>query len=319
MRTLLFSALLLTTLLTGDFALADESVLRVARGESVDQIVSYGQRLEVEGTSRGDAIVYGGDLEVSGTVEEDAVVFGGDLRVRGSIGGNAHAYGGRVVLEPGAKVGGRVTAVGGEVVRSDTASVAGAVAALGGETFEVSGPEASPPSAVRNAPVKPPELPGSPLQKILLRFVVIFGLAFLARAAFPRRIDAMELEVRAHPLRAAAAGLLASLLLLPFSILLGATFVGLPLVFALWLLFFGAVAVGAASAVQASGRLVPMLRKRRSQTVVLAAGALLLSLLALLPWLGWLVYFALGFTGVGAAVMTRFGRKVHGLPTPLAG
>lgn len=290
--------------------------VHVPSAQTVEKAVSYGEDLRIEGKSLGDAVAYGGDLEITGSVEGNAVAFGGDLLVHGAVGGNVNAYGGNVVIAPGAKVLGRVTSVGGEVLHSGAAQIEGAVAAVGGSAVKL--PDAAP-ATVRNAPVQAPRVSRSGVQELLLRFVVIFGLAFLVRAIAPRRIDAMERQVSAHPVRGALAGLLAASLLLPFSVLLSITGVGIPLAVALWFLFFAAVAVGAAAVVQAFGRLLPIVRSRRSQTVVLAAGALLLSLLALVPgsWAGWVVYSTIAFVGVGTAVLTRFGRVRDGIPSAL--
>lgn len=282
--------------------------------EAPERAVAFGDDLRVEGRLSGDAVAYRGDVEVLGAVEGDATAFGGDLIIRGTVTGDAHTYFGNVVLVKGGEVKGRVTAVGGEVIRSSGAAVGGAVAAIGGTLVTL------PDSGVgiaRNASVSAPALGKSTFQELLLRFFVIFALAFLVRTLFPFRIDAMAREVRGAPLRLVAAGALALVALFPISVVLASTGVGVLAAAVLWFVFFAAVAVGAAAVTQAVGRLLPGLRRRRSQTLALAAGSLALAALVFVSWLAWVIYALVAIVGAGAVLTTRFGRRGASLPLTL--
>ncbi|MFQ5818320.1 MAG: hypothetical protein ACE5H2_10270 [Terriglobia bacterium] len=87
----------------------------IAADETVGDVVCIFCSIRVRGTARGDAVAVGGSIAIDGRVGGDAVAVGGSVRLTPSaeVGHDAVAVGGRVDRDPQARVGGEVTTVGG--------------------------------------------------------------------------------------------------------------------------------------------------------------------------------------------------------------
>jgi cytoskeletal protein CcmA (bactofilin family) len=106
----------------------------VEEGETLDgPVVSFDGPVTIDGVVTDDVIVGSGDLRVNGRVSGDVLVFDGDAIVAGQVRGDVVSVGGRVTVESGARVGGDVVSrrepqvasgtVQGEVKRLDLESI----------------------------------------------------------------------------------------------------------------------------------------------------------------------------------------------------
>jgi cobalamin synthase len=96
------------------------------------------------------------------------------------------------------------------------------------------------------------------------------------------------------------------------------TIIGAPVAAALWLVAMLVTVLGFTAVASEIGMRVPLMRGRKTQAVVLALGLLILLVMTSLPYLGWLVMVLACFVGFGAALLTRFGHKLRGIPEPLS-
>lgn len=200
------------------------------------------------------------------------------------------------------EVDGDVVAVGADVIVHRGATVRGDAVSLGGEVRVLEG------GAVRGAPItlRPPP----PMARRGLRPQLSYGLGFgaagvLTAGLWPGRARRMAAKLRAGPLGALAAGMLALTLLPVLAMAFAITVIGLPI--AAFIVLGGLVAamLGAVSAAEALGeRLMP----RLSPWAATALGALLLGALGQLPWVGRPLLMAAWVAGLGAALRSRAGR-----------
>ncbi len=89
--------------------------------------VVIGGSLIVEGEALGEAVAIGGSVEVPGVVHSNVTAVAGSVGIAGTSGGDVTAVMGGVDLAPGAEVAGKVTAVMGSVRGADQAQVGGEI------------------------------------------------------------------------------------------------------------------------------------------------------------------------------------------------
>ncbi|MBJ6762255.1 hypothetical protein JGU66_15890 [Myxococcaceae bacterium JPH2] len=305
-------------------------------------VVARGQSLEVkEGETVESAVVYGGNLVVNGHVEDDAVAFGGTLEIRGHVEGDAHAFGGNVILGPDAVVEGDVSAFGGTVQKSDGAKVDGSTESFGGAGIGrvVAGELKEGLRELRNGRYAKSHDTGkhsndsdnsssdadedddngrsSGLASFILQFAVLFGLGFLGQLFFPARMKELGEEIRTRPLQSGMAGFLGALALVPLTLVLIITLIGIPVAVLLWVVAPLAAALGYAAVASEVGTRLPVMRGRKTQAVVLALGLSILLALGHVPVLGWLANIAAILAAFGAVIRTRFGQRLRGIPEPI--
>ena len=300
------------------------------RGQGV---VARGQPLEVKAGERVDnAVVYAGDLTVRGHVQEDAVAFSGNLDIHGRVEGDAHAFGGNVVLHPGAVVEGDVSAIGGTVTRHDGSEVEGSIESFGGgqvgalvasevkKSFKQASAAAESEREAEAEAVASEERRGASgggIAGFILRFAALFGLGFLGQLFFPARMKELSAEIKSQPLKSGLTGLLGFLAMVPITVVLAITLIGIPVAVALWLVVPVVSALGLAVLAGESGLRVPVLRGRKTQAVVLALGLFVLLAVGSLPGIGQLVMGLATLVAFGAAIRTRLGNRPRGIPEPL--
>ncbi|GMU05806.1 polymer-forming cytoskeletal protein [Corallococcus caeni] len=291
-------------------------------------VVARGQTLEVkEGEAVESAVVYGGNLIVKGTVEDDAVAFGGNLEIHGHVEGDAHAFGGNVILGPDAQVEGDVSAFGGQVQKADGARVEGSLESFGGAGLGrmVAGEIKRGMQDVQNhnGPSEDSDDDGDHdsgggLASFILQFALLFGLGFLGQMFFPARMKELGDEIRANPRRNAFVGFVGALALIPLTVVLCVTLVGIPVAFALLVASMLGTALGYAAIASELGTRLPVLRGRKTQAVVLALGLGLILLVSHIPVLGFLLNLFLIPLAFGSVIRTRFGyRGGRGMPEPI--
>lgn len=253
-------------------------------GDGSDR-VSYGSPVDIkEGESVQDAVAIMDNLNVSGTVLGDAVAIFGDVKITktGRVEGDAASIFGHVLVDEGGLIDGERISLG------TGALIAG----------------------MRSAPVVPKPWPmrlGGTLLTAGAQFLCFFLLGLLAIAMFPRRIAVVSEELAAHPIKAGALGVLASIAWLPITLLLVVTIVGIILIPFFWVAYpvFGFVGYVALALI--IGRKLPT-KVIPTNTAVFAIGAAVIVAIGLIPILGKLVWVFAGFFALGATLMTRFGQ-----------
>ena len=96
-----------------------------------DQIVLSGDLLVAPDATVATALTFNGDANIQGTVTESVVVFNGDVDISGTVGDDVVAFNGHVVVRSGAEVA-------GDVVSRQTARIENG-ATIGGEVKGISG------------------------------------------------------------------------------------------------------------------------------------------------------------------------------------
>ncbi|TSC26757.1 polymer-forming cytoskeletal protein [Corallococcus sp. Z5C101001] len=291
-------------------------------------VVARGQNLEVkQGESVESAVVYGGNLIVRGTVEGDAVAFGGNLEIHGRVDGDAHSFGGNVILGPDAEVDGDVSAFGGQVQKADGANVSGSLESFGGAGLGrmLSGEikRGLRDSRSHDAPARDNDDDddhdggGSSLAWFILEFALLFGLGFLGQMFFPARMKELGEEIRARPNKNLFVGVLGSLALIPLTVVLCVTLIGIPVALALLIASTLGTALGYAALASELGTHLPVMRGRKTQALVLALGLGILLVVSHIPVVGILLNLLLIPLAFGAVIRSRFGYRPPGMPEPL--
>lgn len=285
---------------------------RAARGrQPVDDLVVFGQRTVIHRDMHvRDAVVLGNDLVVEGLVAGDAVALGGDVFVADGarIDGDAVALGGRVSIAPGGQafrraelplhpLQGTLThlparpqppkppkAPDGRQIRIET---------------HAHGPTAVPPA---------PTSPGGPgLWGRLVGFLAFAGAGVLTVGLVPGRVTRVARSLETHPVRAVLAGLLLTVSLLLASLLFAITLVGLPVSFVLLGLLGLGWLLGFVGLCQAIGDQLPGAEGGRGRWLAFLVGAIAVSLVGLLPWVGTILVVAASVVGTGAAFASNLG------------
>jgi len=269
--------------------------------------VSTGGPVTVDKDTRVEtAVAYGGPV----IVEENAVVDG-----------DAVAFGGDVVLKKNSVVEGDAVSFGGSEVREEGAVVHGESVSMGGSGFGttmarnmVKTQRSARAAEARDAAPDSASGLGRGVAMFLLQFALFFGFSFVLMMFAPRRMKALEETIRAEPGTNGLAGFLAMLAVVALSVILVVTIIGIPVALLLWVALTFLVPAIVAIVANAVGARIPTGHVRKTQALVLAAGLLVLLLLAQVPVLNVFVIFGTLCLGFGAIVRTRFGQSPRGQP-----
>ena len=317
----------------------------VARGDVARSAHFIGADVEVEGEVAEDVYAIGGTVTLRAPVGGDLTAAGFATRTAGAgtVGGNARLAGGSVVV--GAPMAGSLIASGGEVlldteVAGDVRIAAGDLrfgpgARIGGR-LDYTAPE---PVAIPASVIDPgrvgftrsdrwegmaeasrdwrmgeyPTLPGaSAVFGFLLVTIAFFVvLAAVALSLAPARIEAMRQAALARPglaLLGGVLGLATVFGLVPISVM---TLVGLPLlpvvllvILVVWIAGYAfGVYVIALRVWTGMGGAEPSMPARLA---VYAGGLLVVALLNVIPFVGWVANFTLVLFGIGALAVPVF-------------
>jgi uncharacterized membrane protein len=252
-------------------------------------------------------------------------VFQGDLSVpQGQIvQGDVVCVGGSVELQPGSVVQGDAVAVGGSVSVAQGALVMGqAVSVLGKVEVERGGQVMGEHVQVGLGKI----LSGSRSTRHhswlgglgvfgLFPTIALFALTYLIGLVmlrmWPERVRNVGFAMFENPVRSFTVGFLCWLLLLPLTVLLAISIVGIPLIPLLPVIVFLSIVVGLSSFALRIGESLPAGPGQRFvPPAALGMGMTVLLLLAFVPWLGISLLALLQFFALGASVSSRFGRAL---------
>lgn len=274
-----------------------------SHAQSEKDVVNLSGAVVVKENQRVDsAISYGGPvtIEKNARVDGDVVSFGGDviLQQDARVDGDAVSFGGKVIKAEGAKVKGEEVSFGGAGLRSVMASKA---------------VKAARPDRVSS------DSEGSAVARFFAWFAGLFGLGFLLMMFAPQRMKTIEAEMQQSPGKNGIAGLLATLASIPLTVFLCITLIGIPVAAAFWVLAALSTLVGLVAVANIVGSRMPVARLRRTQALALAAGLLLMLLVAKIPVAGPLLISIGALVSLGAIIRTRLGQRGHGMPISTSG
>jgi hypothetical protein len=269
-------------------ALALQTTVIPAGEVHADDLVVLGRGAVVEGVLAGTLVAVGGSVRVTGRVEKDVIAFGGDI-----------------VVEAGARVGGDLLAVGGTV-----RAPAGTARAIGGRVLTVGQLEAAFAAELQTSPLAARPASGLLLafRLVLLFLWLVIGLLLVRFVPRPVSAAAGSLPGRLATMAAlGTAGVLASLLVSAFLLLVLPATAGLVVMALLLAILVAAKAFGLAAVFVAVGRRLAVGATRGSplfgDPAALALGLALLGLLSLVPVAGPLVWAVTSLLGIGAALV----------------
>jgi hypothetical protein len=278
----------------------------VTTGSPPDRVVSGGRVRVEKGEVVHDVVVFGGSADILGTATGDVTVVGGSARVHkdAHVMGDATAVGGSLDVEDGARVDGDVGVVGGVLRRGEQAQIGGASTTDVSSDAHVSETEKDDSGSWFTRLVASI---GRAIASAALLFVI--GSVLLALAA--RRMDALQAELAARPMRSFALGVVGSIAFAALLVALLVSLVGIPVAFVGGLLAVIAGYAGVCAVLVVAGG--ALLRHRTPNPYVhLALGCTLFLVAKALPLVGHIVFFVVLLLGFGAIVGTRAAGLIPG-------
>lgn len=277
-------------------------------------------------------VVLGSDVVVeAGKTVEKAVSIGGTVTIYGTVTDDAVSLGDNVIIEKSGRVKGNAVSIGGDVSLKDSSSVDGDAVSVGGLVNIA-------PAAVLGGKIVKPHMnfdnhfnfcdgflrmlffgPFSGALGMfgtaLLLFFFIARVLFLLACAMlmymvvPERVTVIAQSLRVSFGPAILYGFIA-LFLLPFFFLFQLiSIIGIPLIPLTGLILFLLYLFGAAGVALWVGRLIPGAASR-SGMVNVVLGVLVISLLRLIPGVGFLMGLVLVSVSFGIIIITRIGSRI---------
>ena len=275
-----------------------------------EAIVVFGRDAELkEGDSAEAVVAIGGSANVHGKVRDAVVAIGGNVNVDGEVQDAAVAVLGNVKLGPHAIVHGDVVSVGGRVIAAEGAVIKGQLQEV---DFNVPG---LPKMEALTLWMGQCVFKLRPLAPQVGWVWVVAGISFLlcllVAVVFPRPVQVCVGELSERPATTFLAGLLTKLFVPVILLILAMTGIGLVIVpFILAALFFG-VLIGKVALLEhlggALGRIFG-LEMLKLPVAAFVLGSVLITLLYMVPVLGFVVYAIIGFWGLGVAMTGMLGR-----------
>ena len=261
----------------------------VEKGETLDNVISWGGEIRIEGTVTDSVINFGGTIVISGEVGETVVGFGSDIRLHASarIQGDVLSLGGTLDKDPGSVIEGDTVYFGTSEEFSNFLKE-GFAGILGFSLL--------------------------PLLLIfkLITLVIWFILAIILVSIFPKQISFASGQIRTSFWPIFATGILSIIIftgLIIFAVFLCFILIGIPILLAL-------IAIG--FVIKIFGRVVVFYflgdwlykafgGKQASGLIAVLIGLLLFGFIGLIPVIGSLFSFVLSIIGWGVVIRTKFG------------
>lgn len=250
----------------------------------------------------------GRDITVEqGEKVENVIVVGGQATINGLVEQNVIVVGGSAVLTNYAVVRGNVIVVGGIVAKGSGSLVFGDITEVNSATLADSIN-----SAMRG------ELEGWSLILNVISlcfFAIILIIALIMALVLPRALDAVVVAIRTNKLKSFFCGFLATLMIVPFFMLLAISVIGIlliPLAFTA-LLLASIIGFTACGSLLGNWIISKIFRGyQRSIVKETLVGLCLLWLLGWIPYYIGMLIKALAITiGLGGVVLALTGRKTH--------
>jgi hypothetical protein len=269
--------------------------LRVAKNETVHDVVMLGGSVDVYGTVTGDVVVTGGSAHVY-----DGAHVRGDLT----------ALGGSIDVDNGARVDGDVGVMGGSLRKGEGAFIGGDVKKVGHHGRDKAGHKLHIGSSDGHADEHPAP-PASRMARIASQvggaitraaMLFVFGTMFLALAS--RRMETLQAEMAARPMRSLALGVVGGLVATVLLVAMCVTIIGIPFALVSVVVATLAVYVGICAGLATVGGAL-LGHRTRNPYFHLALGCGLFLVVGAIPYVGGLMTAAVVLIGMGAIVATR--------------
>lgn len=307
-----------------------DRVVREGQVLDEDLVVVGGQLVIEEGAQVNGAItVYGGEANLAGSIDGDVSVFGGRTTLTGHVDGDLVIIGGNLSAGSAAAVDGDCILIGGNVGGDGQAFInCTAVGDL---------PMLAAPNAVRV--IRGPDRSGSNVLGTIgsaAGLSLTLGLiALVVGSLAPTQLGRVSEAMTSKPAATGTVGLLTGVAAVSLIVLLSVIsgilvivcigLLGFPIVLGLLALLIGGWVLGWVAAGRLLGEKVVRLLKMSNRTLPITAAlgtvslTLAAEILSSLPfflggWLWSLAALAVGFAGLGAVALTRFGTVPYPLP-----
>ncbi len=303
----LLSATLLAVILLGMFPFT------AFAATPKEVVIGNNYTLESGKTLTDDLVVFGGnvDLQEGSTVMGNVVIFGGNCTAAGRITGDLVVLGGTINLAPTFVLDGNLTSAGGSVNRAPGAQINGQV------ITDISTPSVILPGGVNFPMINTGYNFGLKVVSYLVGLFLWALVAMLVAMFLPNPLTRTYQAEVSEPLISGGLGCL-TILIAPIVLVVLAITICLSPVALLGALVlvagwaFGLIAMGLEV-----GRRISLMFKREWHPA-LSAGigtlvlmAILYGLQTFLPCIGWIPMFLAGIVGLGAVLLTQFGRKPY--------
>lgn len=248
-------------------------------------------------------VVSGRDATVAaGTEVDSVVVISGDAHIAGRVTETVVVIGGSIYLEPGAEVYGDAVSLGGTINLQGDARIGGQQVSMGSFSLD-------------NIHVGPFFSNWLGFNLSVWRLLSLLFLGLVVFWLLPQHVQRSNAALELNPLRSVIFGLLGYLALVPMTILLLITVLGIPLIPLLWLMVIAGRLLGQVSLGLLAGRwLAPKLNLQVTEVYQILLGLLVLGLITAIPVVGGLASLFYGLVGFGAVLWTRFGTRAASLP-----
>ncbi|WP_437951935.1 polymer-forming cytoskeletal protein [Sorangium sp. So ce296] len=282
---------------------------------------------EARPSSRGrDRFVTGGSLRIEkGEVVNDVSVIGGSLDVWGTVTGDIDVMGGSTHIHEGARVRGDVSTVGGPLTVADGASIDGDVDVVGGplrrgERARIRGDvnNDANPMGGDGSSAKGASTLARKAGNAVTRTAFLFAFGAVMLALWPRRMEALKVEIAARPMRSFALGAVGVLGAVAVAAALCVTLIGIPFAVIGLLLAVVAVVAGGCAVLETAGAGL-FGHRTRNPYAHLAIGCLGLLIVSGIPYVGGALCAAVALIGAGALVATRLAGLLRPRPREGAG
>jgi hypothetical protein len=251
-----------------------------------DRVVITGPVTIDRGEIADDVVVIDGPVSVAGRVRGDLVVVSGKLRISGTVDGDVAAVSDRATLAPGARIG-------GDLVYGDKRPVVPGGATVEGDVDRVSVGEIVDPVGFIGA---------AALWIAVSVSALVLGLLLLWLA--PRALEAAFAAASTSLGPTIGWGLLLFFGLPIVALIALVTLVGIPLGVALLLALLPLYSIGYTTSAWLLGR--RLLGPPRGRVLAFLAGLAILRVLAIIPILGGIVWFAATVVGLGALLLATW-------------
>lgn len=251
-----------------------------------DRVVITGPVSIARGQTAENVVVVDGPVSVAGRVRGDVVVVSGSLRISGRVDGDVVTFADRATLAPGARVG-------GDLKYGDERPRVARGATVEGDVDKMNVDEIADPVGFIGA---------AALWIAVSASALILGLLLLWLA--PRALDAAFNAATTSLGPTIGWGLFLFFGLPILAVIALVTLVGIPLGVALLLALLPLYAIGYTTSAWILGR--RLLRPPRGRVLAFLVGLAILRLLALIPILGGLVWFAATVVGLGALLVATW-------------
>lgn len=238
----------------------------------------------------------GSDVHVEKDMRiDDAVAVGGSVYVDGIVDGDAVAVGGTVHLGEEAVIHGDAVTIGGNIDQAEGAMIYGSTVDVSSINFE----------SIFDDIDFAPNFGGLPRGLRFIPIIGLFALVLLLSAIMPMELNKVATIVKNEPLHMFLYGLLGFILIVPLAVLLAISIIGIALIPIEMLAVFIALLMGYIAVAIIIGKRVLKALKNNDPNIILSAllGVLLLWLVGLIPFFGFLVKAIACVIGFGAVII----------------